>query len=82
MFRLGILLMLLSCIPWIMIPAVPWLADGMDARAQLGAGLFVLAEVLFWVGVPLAGKEVLATIRAQGWRKMLPELLKKLRAGR
>lgn len=82
MFRLGILLMLLSCIPWVMIPAVPWMAEEMGARAQLGAGLFVLAEVLFWVGVPLAGKEVLASFRAQGWRRALPELFKKLRAGR
>jgi len=76
--RLGILLILLSFVPWLVLPAVPWLAHGAGSRATLIGALIVLGELLFWPGLALAGKEVWSSAKAHGWRKMIPELLRRL----
>ena len=82
MFKLGVLLILLSFIPWIVLPAVPWLANAASDRLKLTGGLIVLGELLFWPGLALAGKEAWNSAKAHGWRRVIPELLRKLRASR
>jgi hypothetical protein len=81
MLRLGILLILLSFLPWLALPVVPWLAEDMGTRAGLAAGLVILGELLFWPGVALAGRDAWLAARSKGWKQVLPELMKKLRAG-
>ncbi len=81
MLRLGIVLILLSFLPWVALPAVPWLANEGGSQVRLAAALVILGEVLFWPGVFLAGKEVWLAAKAKGWKQLLPELLKRLRAG-
>ena len=82
MFRLGIILMLLSFIPWILLPAVPWLANGLGSQARLAGALVLLGELLFWPGLALAGKDAWNAAKSHGWRGTLPELLRRFRAGR
>lgn len=79
LLKIGVLLMLASVVPWIALPIAAWLAPTAGSKAAWSAGLFIAAEVLFWGGVLLAGKDVWMTAKQAGWRRMLPELLRKLR---
>jgi len=79
-FRLGVLLILGSFVPWIILPAVPWLAEGTTARLSLSGGLIALGELLFWPGLALSGKEAWNSAKSHGWRRVVPELFRKLRA--
>ena len=47
------------------LPAVPFLPLSTGAKAALGTGLVVAAEIAFWVGAALAGPETVR--RARAW---------------
>jgi hypothetical protein len=81
MLRTGIVLILLSFLPWLVLPAVPWLAKGLSQQATLAGGLVALGEILFWPGLALAGKDAWRAAKSHGWRGALPELLRRFRAG-
>ena len=57
---------LTSCLLWVAILAVPLLRLSIAQAATLAASLVVISEVLFWVGILLAGKEL-----AHRWRRQL-----------
>jgi len=73
-------MILLSFFPWLVLPAVPWLATGAKAQASLAGALVILGELLFWPGVALAGKDVWEAAKSKGWKHILPDLLKRLRS--
>ncbi|MFN7685210.1 MAG: transporter suffix domain-containing protein [Oligoflexia bacterium] len=81
MLRLGVALILASFLPWLVLPAVPWLAHGAVNQAKLSGALIALGEVLFWPGLALAGKPAWKTAKAHGWRRMIPALVKILIRG-
>ena len=54
-----------SFLPWFGILALPWISLSIAQKAIAGSVLFVIAEVLFWVGVLIVGKEV--ADRYQRW---------------
>lgn len=56
--KLGIVLAIGSVIPWLLLLVLPFLPGSLTEQAIAGAGLLVLAEVMFWVGAVLAGHEV------------------------
>lgn len=74
LFRIGLTAIVLSFVPWIMIAVAPLLGLSLTTGAGLVAGLLVLAEVLFWAGLALAGKDTWQTIKARGWRRAPREL--------
>lgn len=78
-FRIGVLLMIVSFVPWFALPAAAWYAPTPAEKTTWTAGLFILGEVLFWSGVLLAGKEFWHSVKALGWKKALPEMFRKLR---
>lgn len=82
MFRAGIMLILLSFLPWLALPAVPWLIKGPAEQARAAGFLVLLGELLFWPGLALSGKETWSAAKTGGWRGALPELLRRLRQGR
>ena len=59
MQNLGLILIIISFSPWLAIAViVPFLPISLAQKALLVPALLVLAEVLFWTGVLLVGKEV------------------------
>lgn len=59
MQRLGLILIVLSFLPWVAIAfVVPFLPLSAAQKAVSVPVLLVLAEILFWLGVLLVGKEV------------------------
>jgi hypothetical protein len=58
MRKFGIGLLVISFVPWIAAIAVPFLALPLAQKATIAAILFGVAEVMFWVGVLIVGKEV------------------------
>ncbi|WP_035790081.1 transporter suffix domain-containing protein [Clostridium beijerinckii] len=56
--KLGILLIIISFIPWIFILGVPWLDIDVGIKAIIVTVFIVLGEVLFWVGAVLAGRDI------------------------
>ena len=68
MIRAGVLLIVLSFVCWLLIVFVPVLGlDGGGTFAAI-AGLAVAAEVVFWLGLVLAGRETWKLAKANGWR--------------
>ena len=60
----GVVLFVLSFIMFWSILAVPWLDAPVSTRAWLAGALAVGAEVVFWVGVLIAGRDFMRRYRA------------------
>ena len=65
---LGYTLIILSCLAWALIPAIPFLDLSTTTKASWAGGLFIFAEVTWWLAMPLLGPEIMALIR-QWWPK-------------
>jgi hypothetical protein len=81
-FRVGLIAIALSFVPWLFMAAAPLFGLSVAAGAGLVAGLLVVAEVLFWVGLALAGKDTWQAVKARGWRRAPRELGRLLVHGR
>jgi hypothetical protein len=82
LFRVGLIAIVLSFVPWLAIGVAPLLGLSLGASAGLVGVSLVVAEVLFWVGLALAGKDSWKTIKARGWRRAPRELTRLLIHGR
>ena len=73
--KVGLLMIVASCGIWVAILLLPILPLGNVAQKAIAAtSLIVLSEVLFWLGIILAGKELAHRYRQQlnplyWWRK-------------
>ncbi len=64
MQKLGLVLIIISFLPWLIIAViVPFIPISLAQKAILVPALLVLAEVLFWLGALLVGKEVVQKYR-------------------
>lgn len=82
LFRIGLIAIVLSFVPWIALAVAPLLGLSLGAAAGLVAGSLLAAEALFWIGLALAGKDTWQTIRSRGWRRAPRELARLLVHGR
>lgn len=64
--KLGLGLVIGSCLLWVAVLAVPFLPATVAQKAAITASLIVISEVTFWLGIMLAGKEL-----AQRYRRKL-----------
>jgi uncharacterized membrane protein YfbV (UPF0208 family) len=64
-YRVGVVLIALSLLPWAAMPFLAMPFVGLSAaQAGVAAGvLFVVAEVLFYTGIALAGKEAYTRLK-------------------
>lgn len=62
---LGYCLITVSCVAWLLLPVIPFLSISAAAKVSWAGGLFLFAEVTWWLAVPLLGKEMFA------WGKQL-----------
>ncbi|MTJ52180.1 transporter suffix domain-containing protein [Anabaena sp. UHCC 0253] len=64
MQKLGLVLIIVSFLPWLAIALiVPFLPISVAQKAILVPALLVFAEVIFWLGALLVGKEVVQKYR-------------------
>jgi hypothetical protein len=52
-------LLIISCIAWAALPIIPFLSFDGEQLVAWGAGLFIFAEITWWLAIPLLGKEIL-----------------------
>ena len=81
-FRVGLIAIVLSFVPWLAIGVAPLLGLSLGASAGLVGVALVVAEALFWIGLAMAGKDTWRTIKARGWRRAPRELARLLVHGR
>ncbi len=80
MQRLGLILMVLSFLPWVAIPfVVPFLPLSTAQKAASVPVLLVVAEIMFWLGVLLVGKEVAQRYRQYFTLGYLKKQIRKFR---
>lgn len=82
LFRLGVGLMGSSIVPWLMLPVVPFLPLSGGQSGALAGGLLLSAELIFWPGLALAGKDAWQAAKARGWRQLPSAMLEMLRTGK
>ncbi len=62
--RLGIFLMILSVILFLSLPVVPFLALDNKTKITASTVIFILAEITFWSGGLLVGKELFSKYKS------------------
>jgi hypothetical protein len=83
MQKLGLVLIIVSFSPWLAIAIiVPFLPISVAQKALLVPALLVLAEVLFWLGALLVGKEIVQRYRRYLSFRYLKILLRKFKRRR
>ena len=65
-FRLGIVVVLVSIALFLFLVAIPFLPASVSLKLRISTADLIAAEVLFWTGSLLAGKEVIAKY----WQKI------------
>ncbi len=73
--KLGLVLIVASCLLWAAVLVVPLLPVTLTSKATIIASLVIVSEVIFWLGILLAGKELAHRYRRQlnpikWWRKI------------
>jgi ABC-type Na+ efflux pump permease subunit len=64
-------LVIISFIPWLSVAALPWLPLTNSQRLLASAVLIVMAEVLFWLGALIVGKQAINRYRQHlNWRSI------------
>lgn len=63
LYKLGVAL-LITCIPFWIIPIIiPFMYLPLQIKASIITGSIVIAELIFWIGAILVGKEVINKIK-------------------
>ena len=65
--KTGLALVVLGCILWFGLLAIPFLELSVGQKAALAAVVFGLVQVLFWGGSLLAGREVIGRFMEKLW---------------
>jgi hypothetical protein len=77
--RVGVMLLAASILLWLVVLGAPFFLGATTRAAAWSGAAFVLAEVLFWVGVAALGKPLWTAARARGWRGVPGALWERLR---
>ena len=67
--RLGITLMVVSCVIWLFLLVVPFLPLSVAQKSALGGSVFVGVQVAWWGGAAIAGPT--AVVRLIAWARRL-----------
>jgi hypothetical protein len=73
--KLGLVLIITSCLLWAVVLVVPLLPFSISQKALVITSLVIVSEVIFWLGILLAGKDLADRYRRQlnpidWWRKV------------
>jgi hypothetical protein len=56
--KLGLALIIVSCILWGAVLLVPMLTLSLAHKGLVSTGLILISEAIFWVGILISGKEL------------------------
>ena len=65
----GYIILIISILIWLMIPAVPFLGFSVGKIAGITTGLIIAGEITFYLSIFLIGKEFLVKIKNKFRRK-------------
>jgi hypothetical protein len=82
LFRLGIVAIIASFLPWLAIALAPLMGLSLTGAAGVVGAAVLTAELLFWTGLALAGRDTWRAIKADGWRRAPRALARLLARGR
>ncbi|MFC0298486.1 transporter suffix domain-containing protein [Geobacillus jurassicus] len=72
MRRIGIVLIIASFVVWLIPPIAPFLPFSAAVKALIVTVVIVAAEIMFWIGALLVGKEAAAKLKRhwnpKNWR--------------
>lgn len=72
-YKIGIAFIILSFLSWLIPLIAPFTPLPIKVKAGVITGALIFAEVIFWIGALLVGKEVAAKFKSylnpKGWRK-------------
>ncbi len=73
--KIGLVLIIASCLLWVAILFVPLLPLPLAQKTLIVTSLFIISEVIFWLGILLTGKELAHRYRRKlnplnWWRKI------------
>lgn len=57
LYRIGISLIIFSFFIWAIPAIVPFISVDTNVKVALVTGSLILAEIMFWIGVAIVGKE-------------------------
>lgn len=66
---LGYCILMVSCVAWGLLPVLPLLPWPAATLTVWGVGLFIFAEISWWLAILLLGREVLDWLK-QCWQKI------------
>jgi hypothetical protein len=72
-------LVALSFIPWMLLPTIPWLPLSTEQKLLASGVLLAIAELLFWAGALIVGKQAISKYRKYFTWRRLQALWQKLR---
>ncbi len=72
-------LLIISCLAWTTLPLIPFFPAETTVKAAWAGGIFIFAEVTWWVAMPLLGKEIIEYLRRlwQGIKTKFQRVFKK-----
>ncbi|MGE7118689.1 transporter suffix domain-containing protein [Peribacillus sp. NPDC046944] len=72
-YKIGMVLLMLSLLTWLIPIVAPFTPFSTNIKAMIIGGAIIIAEIMFWVGAILVGKEVAARYKSylhpKNWRK-------------
>jgi hypothetical protein len=63
--KIGLVLIIGACLLWAAVLVIPFLPVSLDQKAVCLTSLILISEVMFWLGILLAGKELADRYRQQ-----------------
>lgn len=78
LFKLGVVLLILACLGWVAIALMPFAPLSLSMKATIVAAIIIGAEIMFWAGAVLVGKDVVQKykryLNPKNWRKQKDQL--------
>ena len=72
-YKIGMVLLALSLLTWLIPVVAPFTSFSTNTKAMIIGGAIIIAEIMFWIGAILVGKEVAARYKGylhpKNWRK-------------
>jgi hypothetical protein len=68
-----------SFIPWMLLPTIPWWPLSIEQKLLASGVLLTIAELLFWAGALIVGKQAISKYRKYFTWRRLQALWQKLR---
>ena len=79
--RIGAICLMLAGAGWCISPFLPWFFSSARLKMLSVGAILLAAEILFWLGLVLAGRGTWDLARRKGWRQVPAALWQVVRTG-